>query len=138
MYFVTVWIWFMHFGYYFLKQFVFCVCSSILVSNRYCVVWFFFVLAFVYQCSQFLSYNVESKNMHVFLMHSNEVFANKLHRNNHAKNAYITSTKQENVVFCNSVDMIYAFWILFFETICVSIVIIVTLKKNTIFLGISY
>jgi hypothetical protein len=27
----------------------------------------------------------------------NEVFAKKLHRNNHAKNAYITSSKQENV-----------------------------------------
>jgi hypothetical protein len=27
---------------------------------------------------------------------TNEVFAKKLHRNNHAKNAYITSTKQEN------------------------------------------
>jgi hypothetical protein len=35
--------------------------------------------------------------MHVFLIHSNEVFAKKLHRNNHAKNGYITSTKQENV-----------------------------------------
>jgi hypothetical protein len=36
------------------------------------------------------------------------------------------------------VDMNYAFWILFFETFFVSIVIIVTLIKNTIFLGISY
>jgi predicted membrane protein len=74
-----------------------CFFFRIVVSNRYCVVWFFFVLALCIQCSQFFSYTCENKNMHVFLIHSNEVFAKKLHRNNHAKNAYITSTKQENV-----------------------------------------
>jgi hypothetical protein len=30
--------------------------------------------------------------MHVFLVHSNEVFAKKLHRNNHAKNGALVQT----------------------------------------------
>ena len=40
---------------------------------------------------------LKTQNMHVFVIHITEVFAKKLHRNNLAKNAYITSTKQENV-----------------------------------------
>ena len=74
-----------------------CLIEYIVVFHRYCVVWFVFVLALCIQCAQFLSYTCENKNMHVFLIHSNELFYNNLHRNNHAKNAYITLRKQENV-----------------------------------------
>jgi hypothetical protein len=38
-----------------------CVFMRIVVSNRYCVVWFFFVLALCVECSQFLSYACENK-----------------------------------------------------------------------------